>query len=53
MQIVGEEANDGSHLILIFTQHKSEVDALMSKMSLLGYENRIATLYSGMDPIDR
>lgn len=48
-------AVDGqSHgLILIFTQRKEEVDELMAKLTTLGYERRIATLYSGMDPIDR
>lgn len=40
-------------LILIFTQRKEEVDELMAKLTTLGYERRIATLYSGMDPIDR
>lgn len=40
-------------LILIFTQRKEEVDELMAKLTTLGYDRRIATLYSGMDPVDR
>lgn len=53
LQILGEEAASGERLFLIFTQRKEEVDDLMAKLTTLGYDRRIATLYSGMDPIDR
>lgn len=53
LQILGEEGGDGQKLMLVFVQRKEEVDEIMAKLSALGYRNRIATLYSGMDPIDR
>lgn len=53
LQILGEEGAAGERLILIFTQRKEEVEQLFGKLSVLGYARRIATLYSGMNPIDR
>lgn len=53
LQILGEEGASGEKLFLIFAQRKEEVDELMAKLTSLGYDRRIATLYSGMDPIDR
>lgn len=52
-KILGEENANGQNLFLIFTQRKEEVDELMGQLVALGYDRRIATLYSGMDPIDR
>ncbi|KAG5486413.1 hypothetical protein LSCM4_07341 [Leishmania orientalis] len=53
LALLGEECGDGENLILIFTQRKEEVDELLGRLTTLGYANRVATLYSGMDPIDR
>ncbi|CCW60193.1 unnamed protein product [Phytomonas sp. EM1] len=54
MQILGEECDaENQRLILIFVQRREEVDEIMAKLSSLGYRGRVATLYSGMDPIDR
>lgn len=50
-RVEGTAGNQG--LILIFTQRKEEVDELMAKLTTLGYDRCIATLYSGMDPVDR
>eukprot|EP00796_Vickermania_ingenoplastis_P011409 gene11410-7914_t len=52
LQILGEYSS-GERLVLVFTQRKEEVDELMAKLTTFGYDRRIATLYSGMDPIDR
>nr|CCM13197.1 ATP-dependent DEAD/H RNA helicase, putative [Leishmania guyanensis] len=53
LALLGEEGGNGQNLILIFTQRKEEVDELLGRLTTLGYANRVATLYSGMDPIDR
>ncbi|KAK7201831.1 ATP-dependent DEAD/H RNA helicase [Novymonas esmeraldas] len=53
LAVLGEENGNGDNLILIFTQRKEEVDELLGRLTTLGYANRVATLYSGMDPIDR
>lgn len=53
MQILGDEGGNGEHLILVFVQRKEEVEEIMAKLTVLGYRNRVATLYSGMDPVDR
>ncbi|TPP49141.1 DEAD/DEAH box helicase family protein [Leishmania donovani] len=53
LALLGDEGGDGQNLILVFTQRKEEVDELLGRLTTLGYANRVATLYSGMDPIDR
>ncbi|KPA74799.1 putative Atp-dependent DEAD/H RNA helicase [Leptomonas pyrrhocoris] len=53
LALLGEEGGDGQNLILVFTQRKEEVDELVGQLTTLGYANRVASLYSGMDPIDR
>lgn len=53
LAVLGDEGSSGKKLILIFTQRREEVDELLARLSTLGYMGRIATLYSGMDPIDR
>ncbi|KAG5498497.1 hypothetical protein JKF63_02783 [Porcisia hertigi] len=53
LALLGEEGDGGQNLILVFTQRKEEVDELLGRLTTLGYANRVATLYSGMDPIDR
>jgi ATP-dependent RNA helicase DDX46/PRP5 len=53
LALLGEEGGDGQNLILVFTQRKEEVDELVGQLTTLGYSGRVASLYSGMDPIDR
>lgn len=53
LALLGEEGGDGQNLILVFTQRKEEVDELVGQLTTLGYAGRVASLYSGMDPIDR
>ncbi|ORC86413.1 putative ATP-dependent DEAD/H RNA helicase [Trypanosoma theileri] len=53
LQILGDEGGQGEHLVIIFTQRKDECDELFARLSACGYQNRLAVLYSGMDPLDR
>ncbi|KAH9584299.1 Helicase [Trypanosoma melophagium] len=53
LQILGDEGGQGEHLVVIFTQRKDECDELFARLSASGYQNRLAVLYSGMDPLDR
>lgn len=53
LALLGDEGGDGHNLILVFTQRKEEVDELVGQLTTLGYAGRVASLYSGMDPIDR